>query len=103
MMFFGGEILPDVNLLLVKVAGGNSERVSEGGVHVDGVVAQLQFAVRDAGEIEEIVDEQGFELDVAPENVEVAPGAVGDVEIALQRRDGRKYRGERGAQFVRQH
>src|SRR4029453_12288312 len=34
MMFFGGEILLNLNLLLVKVARGNAERVSNGGVHV---------------------------------------------------------------------
>ena len=72
-------------------------------MHVDGVVAQLQFVVRDAGEIEEIVDEQCFELDVAAENVEVAPGGIWNIVVALKRRDGHEHGRERGAQFVGQH
>src|SRR5205823_5569927 len=76
MMFFGGEILLNIYLLFVKIAGRNSERVTEGGVHVDGIVAQLELAVGDAGEIEEIVDQQSFELDIAPEHFQIASCAI---------------------------
>ena len=53
--------------------------------------------MRDAGEIEQIIDEQGFELDISPENVEVATRAIGNVETALEGSDGHEYRGEWGA------
>src|SRR4030095_3822871 len=88
MMFFGREIQLNLDLLFVQIAGRNSERVIERSVHVDGIVAQLEFAVGDAGEIQEIVDEQSLELDIAPEHLQIASCVIWNVMIALQRSDG---------------
>jgi len=103
MMFFGGEILLNFYLLFVQIGGRNSERVTERSVHVDGIVTQLEFAVGDAGEIEEIVDEQSFELDIAPEHFQIASCAIWNVMIALKRGDGHEHGRKRRAQFVGEH
>src|SRR5437763_13492590 len=72
----------------------------ERGVHVDGFVRQLELAVSNAGEIEEIVDEQSFELDIAPEHLQIASCVIWNVMIALKRSDGHEHGRKRRPQFV---
>src|SRR6266513_5599046 len=57
----------------------------------------------DAGEIEEIVDEESFELDVAPEHIQVPPRVIWNVMIALKRSDGHEHGCKRCAQFMGEH
>src|SRR5438270_7906318 len=103
MMFLGGEILLNLDLLFVQIAGRNSERVIERCVHIDGIVPQLEFAMGDAGEIEEVVDEESFELDVAPEHIQIPPRAIWNVMIALKRSNRHEHGRKRSAQFMGEH
>ena len=45
-------------------------------VHVDGIVVQLELSMRDPGQVEKIVDEERFELDIALKNFQVAADVV---------------------------
>src|SRR5207237_1939880 len=57
----------------------------------------------DAGEIEKVVDEESFELDVAPEHIQIPPRAIWNVLIALKRSNGHEHGRKRGAQFMGKH
>ena len=86
-----------------KIARGNTERVVDRAVDVHRVVMQFEFSVRDPGQVEQIVDEQRFELDVALEHFEIAAEIVAQVRLAPERRDRHEHRSERRAQLVREH
>src|SRR2546429_8583908 len=57
----------------------------------------------DASEIEEVVDEERFELDVAPEQIQIPSCAIWNVMIALKRSNGHKHGRKGGAQFMGEH
>ena len=57
----------------------------------------------DAGEIEKVVDEESFELDVAPEHIQIPPRAIWNVMIALKRSNGHEHGRKRRPQFMGEH
>src|SRR6476620_7148362 len=57
----------------------------------------------DASEIEEVIDEERFELDVAPEHIQIPPRAIWNVMIAVKRSNGHEHGRKRGAQFMGEH
>ena len=103
MMFPRFEAPGHGDIFSVKIAGGNAERVLERAVDVHRIAVQFEFAVRDPGEVEQIVDEQRLELDVALEHFEIAAEIVAQVRIAPERRDRHQHGRERRAQLVREH
>ena len=76
MMFPRFEAPGHVDIFADQIAGRNAERVLDRAVNVHGVAVQLEFAMRDPGEIEQIVDEERFELDVALEDFEIVAEIV---------------------------
>ena len=70
-------------------------------MHVNNFKTELQFAFGDACHIQQVVDQAGFQFNIAPDHFESFPqfGRTGGGR--LQFADHRDHRGERVAQFVR--
>ncbi len=65
MMLACIELPGHAQFLLEQFASGNTERVLERYVDVDRVAMQLEFALRDPRQIQQVVDQERFKLDVA--------------------------------------
>lgn len=96
------------DLLFDDFAFDDGDGVLEDGVDVDFLAVEGDLAAGDAGEVEEIVDEPGFQLDVFADGMEihadlrgqlVIVGAVaGEHEHGVE--GGAEFVGERGQKFV---
>ena len=76
MMLARIEVAGHLDVFADEIAGGNAERVLDRPVNVDRVAVQLQFPMGDAGQVEQIVDEKRFQLDVALEDLEIVAQIV---------------------------
>src|SRR5205809_1435846 len=68
--FFGREVGSELEFLLIDIGMANFERVAQQSVRVDHFETELHFAFADSGQVEKIVDQACFELDVAPDELE---------------------------------
>ncbi len=69
-------------------------------VEVDGFDAQGEFATGDPAQVEQIVDQFGFQLDVATDHRHVGLEYRGEVGIRFQGGGGHEHRSERGAKLM---
>ena len=67
------------------------DRVPDDRTQLDGPAIQLDLAAGDAGDIKQIVDEPGLQLDVAPDELHVFPVALGQLRVRLEHRRGREH------------
>ena len=66
-------------------------------MRVDGIEFQLQFVLRDLGEIEQVVNQLALELDIATDHGQRGFGFRGLGELDLQRVQGSDHRRKRRA------
>ena len=78
------------------------QRVLEQRREVDALQPQLQLAARDAGEVEQVVDEPRLERDVAIDEVEIRAQIRRQPRVVAHGGDEREHRRERRAQLVRE-
>ena len=101
--FFGREVGSELEFLLIDIGMANFERVAQQSVRVDHFETELHFAFADSGQVEKIVDQACFELDVAPDELEGFVHCLRQIFFALEREDRREHGRERRAQLVTQH
>src|SRR6267142_1516834 len=103
MNFCGGEFGPQFKFLLFNLGLTNFERVSQKSVSVDNFKTELHLAFADSGEIEKIVDQARFQLDVAANELKRFMHHLRNVLLAFEHRHGSQNRSERRSQLVTQH
>lgn len=90
-------------LLGFDVGLGNFHGVLDRLVQVHRRTHQLHLAAGDAGDVQQIVHEMRFELDVAADHRERFPHRLGKVLAAGKRLRGHEDRGQRRAKFMGKH
>ena len=99
VMLRRGQVEAHLNAVLGAAV---SVGVPEDLVDVDVLKLHEHFLVQHAREVQQIIDQACFHLDVAANDLDVGAAALGELAIALQQRDGEQCRRQRGAQLVRQ-
>ena len=80
----------------------NLERVAQKGVRIHDLETELHFALADAGQIEQVIDQSGFQLDVTPNHLQGVAYVIRQT-FTFQSEHRRQHRRERGAQLVAEH
>ena len=69
-MIAGSEIDRELQILCTKLTPDNFQRVIEQGIGATRLKFDLNFAARDAGEIQQIINQPRFHLDVAANHLQ---------------------------------
>src|SRR4030088_2100141 len=80
----------------------NLKRVAQKGVRIHDLETELHFALADAGQIEQVVDQSGLQLDVTPNHLQGVAYVIRQT-FTFQSEHRRQHRRERGAQLVAEH
>ncbi len=96
----GVEVLADVEAFSAGVGEAVVDGVEEDFVGVDGLHLEAELSAGDAGEIEEVVDEFDFKVDIAADHGEVFAEFLREVGVGFDGGDGHGDGGEGGAEFV---
>lgn len=96
----GVELEVELEVFGLDIGAEDIDDGADGGVDIDGLERKLELAAGDAGEIEQIIDEPGFELHVAADNLGVGERGRGKVGGALEELGGGKDGGEGRAELV---
>jgi len=82
--FRGGEFTSQLEFFLFDFELANFERVSQEGVGIDNFKAKLHLAFADPGEIEKIVDQARFQLDVPANELKRFMHNLGNIVLAFE-------------------
>ena len=83
-----------------ELDGADVDGAAQGGVHVDGVEVELKFSLADPCQVQQIVDEARFQLDVAADDVQPVRHLRAEIRLSRQRLHRQQHRHERRAQLV---
>ncbi len=100
MMFLGQHFHLDLNAGGGGVPVDDIDRLPHQVMGIDGFFLQLHFAIGDAGQVQQIVDQVGFQFHVPSDHGNISANPFGKCGIDLERAGGHQNRVERGAQFV---
>jgi hypothetical protein len=84
------------------IRGADGDGLGEEGGGIDDLEFEFEFSVADAGEIEEIVDDPGGDLDISADHGDLVVDVLGEVFTSLHCGDAHEDWGEGGAEFVGQ-
>ena len=87
--FRGGEIGPEREIFFLDVRLTNLKGAAQEQVRVHFFQVQLHLAFADSRQIEQVIDQPRFQLDVAPDHLERGPQFVRQILGLLERKDGR--------------
>lgn len=79
---------------------GDKECVADDAMQVGGFEVEIEFAGDDTIEIEKVIDEAGFEFDVATDGGEFLTGGLGEGDVFFESAGGDEDGRERGAELV---
>jgi len=96
----GVELEVELEVFGLGGAVDDGEGLLEGQMEGDGFESEGEFAIEDAVDIEEVIEEASFEFEVSCEHGEVFAEGLGRVGLVLPARDGEEYGGEGSAEFV---
>ncbi|MEO5721810.1 MAG: hypothetical protein ABIR71_10110, partial [Chthoniobacterales bacterium] len=88
---FGSEL----EVFLLNVGVTNFERIAQERVRIHEFEIQLHLAFADPSEIEQVVDEPGFEFDIAPDDLHGLAHLFGRNAIAFEHSSGSEHGRER--------
>ena len=93
----------DLEFFPVRLGRAHVENVADSLMRIDWLEVELHFAFRDAGQIEQVVNELAFQLDVATHHRERAIYFGGRMALAFQSVERGEDGRERRAELVRKH
>src|SRR5436309_13795314 len=102
MNFCGTEFGPQFQFLLFNLGLTNFERVSQKSVSVDNFKTELYLTLADSGKIEKIVDQAGFQFDVAANELKRFMHHLRNVLLAFKHGHCSQNRSQRSQQSVTQ-
>src|SRR5947208_16596653 len=97
MNFGGGEFTSELEFFLFDFGLANVERISQEGVGIDNFKAELHLAFADAGEIEKVVDQARFQLNVPANELKRLMHHPGSIVLTFEHKDCRQDRSEGSA------
>ena len=75
----------DLELLLTRLRLRDAERMIDQSVNIGRGAVQFELAVHDSGQVEQVIDQERFEFDVALQNFQVGLQLVAQIRIAPER------------------
>src|SRR5437868_13013421 len=93
----------ELELFLGDVRLADFEGVSQQSVSVDNLEAQLNLALADSSEIEQVVNESGFQFHISPDELQGFLHCFRKANFVLQSCHRGQNRGEWSAQLVTEH
>ena len=97
-----GKVAFEGDSLALGVIAHNREGEADQEMRVAPLEPQREFAARDRGQVEQVVDEPRFEQDIALDHGELFAGVGRESRVFAQEGGGDQHGRQRGAQLVRQ-
>ena len=85
---------------VLEIGPAGVDRVLDHAMEADALAMQLEFAAGDAGEIEQVIDQARFQLDIAPDGFEIFGERFRDGGVLAQAGENGEHGRERRAQLV---
>ena len=99
----GSELKSQSQVFLLDVGMTNLDRITQKRMGINDLKIELNLALANAGEIKEIVDQAGFQFDVAPDDLERLLHVFRRCLVVFEGERGRQHGRKRSAQFVTEH